>query len=161
MVVLAHWRAQSFKFEQFTDLWDFCEQLETIARDTVAHDDFERERFPEIADECSKVKTEVDNIVGRSKVNGGRQGFAGIDFQHAYGLSVYFPWQMQSPEDHDLDIYGELNFACEGESPAVYATDPPTGWADFLKGVPTQYQTRGQETEPKARGGDKGGDHHS
>ena len=27
LVILAHWRAQSYKFEQYTDLWDFCEEL--------------------------------------------------------------------------------------------------------------------------------------
>src|SRR6185295_9760791 len=36
-VVLAHWRSQSFKFEQYTDLWDFCHLLRrSLARHAFA-----------------------------------------------------------------------------------------------------------------------------
>ena len=38
MIIVAHWRAQSFKFEQFTDLWDFCDQLQKTAHEGAGDD---------------------------------------------------------------------------------------------------------------------------
>ena len=137
MVVLAHWRAQSFKFEQFTDLWDFCDQLEFIVQKTVTPEGLDQ-AFKDIGTACSEVKAAVDIIVGRPIGGvGGRQDFAGIEFQHAHGLSVYFPWQMQSPKDRDFKTYGQLGFARDEKS--------GLGWAEFLEAYLNSTRTRGQE----------------
>ena len=119
-VVMAHWRAQSFKFEQFTDLWDFCDQLMKVADQEV--DNGEGEYFSEIVGCCRSVKDAVNAVVGRrTEYEFERQDFLGVEFQHAHGVSVYFPWQLQLAADRDyLKTYTNLRFA-EG-----------TGWANFL-----------------------------
>jgi hypothetical protein len=113
MIVLAHWRAQSYKFEQYTDLWDFCDQLLKSPDDP---------RLSEIKKACVSVKEAIDELVGRPKNGtGGRQNYEGIEFQHSYGLSVYFPWSCAAFSDADKNIYRELAFARD------------TGWGDFLE----------------------------
>jgi hypothetical protein len=90
-VVLAHWRAQAFKLEQYTDLWDFCNELRR------EFDDKGEESHP-IAEACSGVLVAINRVVGAptetpDRPGGrGRQRSLGLDFQYARGLSVYFPW---------------------------------------------------------------------
>jgi Clostripain family len=108
--VLAHWRAQSFKWEQYVDLWDFCGQL--------------KRQVDGLGAACENVMTRIIDATG------GRDSTAaviahetvGIDFQHAHGLSIFFPWSIPKFEDPDwLQFYGELKFAKE------------SGWLEFLK----------------------------
>jgi hypothetical protein len=108
--VLAHWRAQSFKWEQYVDLWDFCGQL--------------KRQVDRLGVACDNVMTRVIDATG------GRDSTAaviahetvGIEFQHAHGLSIFFPWSIPKFEDPDwLQLYGELKFAKE------------SGWVEFLK----------------------------
>jgi hypothetical protein len=73
-VVLAHWRAQSYKWELYTDLWDFFNELGKQLGDR--HDIYKY---------CNDVTTAVDNAGLCSR-------FSGSQFQHSHGLSVYFPW---------------------------------------------------------------------
>jgi hypothetical protein len=117
-VILAHWRTQSYKFEEYVDLWDFCDLLEGACEDEA------------VQKACRGVK---DAIAGRgvdSSANGGgyegesaiRQYvldacFSGPGSQHSHGLSVYFPWV----EDRlALNKYRKLSFPEE------------TGWGSFL-----------------------------
>jgi len=76
-VLLAHWYAQTYKYEQFVDLKDLCGQLE--------------ERLPEVRNECGKVAAAVEKCVVKS-------GCSGFAFQHSHGLSIYFPWAYVSSD---------------------------------------------------------------
>ncbi len=51
MIILAHWRAQSYKFEQYTDLWDFCEQFLNSSTD---------DRLEGIKEACRSVQHAID-----------------------------------------------------------------------------------------------------
>jgi hypothetical protein len=105
-VILAHWRAQSFKREQNTDLWDFCDLLEKEVSNS----------FGPIADACRRVKAAVAEVVGD------RQRTIGIDVQYARGLALYFPWSLPIfGETRALHPYNQLEFpqAC--------------GWGRFIK----------------------------
>jgi hypothetical protein len=79
-MVMAHWRAQSYRFERHTDLYDFCDLLSEGCED---------ER---IIKACEKVK---EVIKGR---NGARDGYVikschtGTAYQYSNGVAVYFPW---------------------------------------------------------------------
>ena len=89
LVILAHWRAQSYKFEQYTDLWDFCEELRKLKA-------LLPQRLEGISSAAKQVQDAIDAVVGReTSVEGrqgkGRQDYEGIEFQHSHGLSVYFP----------------------------------------------------------------------
>jgi hypothetical protein len=77
-VILAHWRAQSFKFEEYTDLGDFSHLLAESTREING----------DVATDASAVEMAINAVVG------GRHGAAGVEFQHGTGLSVYFPWSL-------------------------------------------------------------------
>jgi Clostripain family len=113
-VTLAHWRAQSYKFEQYTDLWDFCLQLRELGKGSPIP------LMREITQAAERVQNAISESVGRKNGNAGRQDYEGIDFQHSHGLSVYFPWSSAGFSDTDQDAYRRLAFA--GDS----------GWGNFL-----------------------------
>jgi hypothetical protein len=104
-ILLAHWEAQSYKNEQYTDLWDFCDVL---ARRCDGFD-------PELAAQAVRVREATSAAVTKS-------GYCGAAFQHSRGLSVFFPWaEMKDARGtSDLKAYNKLNFATSA------------GWHDFL-----------------------------
>ncbi len=88
-VVLAHWKAQGYRFEQHVDLWDFCSCL----KDGL----LEAEENAALRDACGAVMKAVAAVVVKS-------GFVGAAFQHSHGLSVYFPWAIsQLPTIREYD----------------------------------------------------------
>jgi hypothetical protein len=124
-LVLAHWRAQSFKWEQYADLGDFCEQL--VSQLGPKHKG--------IADACHDVQESIRHaVLIRQHV--------GIDFQYAQGLSVYFPWSIPLFEEPDwLDVYGQLSFP------------NASGWLEFLRTYVVATMRKPAEL-PAARGVD-------
>jgi hypothetical protein len=130
-VILAHWRAQSFKFEQFTDLYDFCDQLLRVRAARLLDEagakslrdvslDGVRERLATagkgepLIDASLQVMFAIDTAVFAP-------GRVGIEFQHAHGLSIYFPW---SNADFIDDEYRKAY--------AALAFVEPSGWLTFL-----------------------------
>lgn len=97
-VVLAHWEAQSYNGELFVDLWDFCDLLET------------RYTGGGVPKACAKVKTEVDQMTGKSSC------FSGVENQFSNGVSIYFPWAEVMPSYRELD----------------FAMDSGADWNSFL-----------------------------
>jgi hypothetical protein len=80
-LVLSHWKAQSYKSEQYVDLWDFCDLLE--------------EHSGAARSQCQAVKSAIsdrDHGVVEKSV------FHGPGYQHSHGLSIYFPWSSVSPQ---------------------------------------------------------------
>jgi hypothetical protein len=106
-VVMAHWYAQSYKREQYVDLYDFCEQLERFCGSS-------NKRCAEIQTICRRIRHVIEHRANPVVV---RSSYTGADFQHSHGLSVYFPW---AARDY-VPAYRNLKFAWE------------TGWADFLE----------------------------
>ena len=89
-VVLSHWRSQSYKSEEYTDLWDFCDLL----YDTCAD--------PSVRTACGAVLRALSDsptgLVAKSI-------YSGPEVQHSHGLSIYFPWSEIAPS------YGAFDFA--------------------------------------------------
>jgi hypothetical protein len=117
-VILAHWRAQGFKLEQYTDLWDFCNELaEGVRGDPYG-----------IEHACLGVLRAINRVLGiapsadpRDPGGRGRQRSLGVDFQYARGLSVYFPWCAPTGAGVDyFEQYRRLGFP------------QASGWGDFL-----------------------------
>ncbi|MGH9849903.1 MAG: clostripain-related cysteine peptidase [Blastocatellia bacterium] len=112
-ILLAHWRAQSYKNEQYVDLWDFCDLLEEGCDNQG------------VKAACKQVKEAVKSVVIMSR-------YHGAAFQHSHGLSIFFPWrgverrvrnaEQKSPEEKpdDLTAYKSLEF------------HKKTKWGDFL-----------------------------
>jgi hypothetical protein len=106
---LAHWEAQTYKFDQFADLRDVCLRI----KDRFANlpsESGEQQEINDVIDACDAVIEELAKCVVLS-------GCSGFAYQYSYGLSIYFPWAKVS------DAYQNLDFA----KPVV------TGWYAFLK----------------------------
>lgn len=165
LVILSHWKAQSFKFEQYTDLWDFCDRLREAAEDSFKrfHDhnnalrdasltlSIEHQKLldksvdlvskcahkldalTKISARAQEVCQAIEDVTRRDEKDRDQstQGSAGVEFQHAHGVSVYFPWQLPATpkelSDHagtqfaDLNQYKKLRFA------------ENSGWGAFLE----------------------------
>jgi hypothetical protein len=126
-IVLAHWQAQSYKYDQYTDLYDFCSVLSGRMRragphsadegtpKTIRYREHEKtinlnRACTEIADACSAV---MDKMKNSKKL---WCCWHGPDFQHSHGISVYFPWNHVEVE------YRNMKFAKAAA----------TGWFNFL-----------------------------
>jgi cysteine peptidase C11 family protein len=82
-VILAHWRAQSYKFEEYVDLWDFCDLL---AASRVG---------AELRAACKAVRDAIHvEAHGQHPASGYvvKSCFSGPIYQHSHGLSIYLPW---------------------------------------------------------------------
>jgi hypothetical protein len=118
-LLLSHWEAQSYKNEQYTDLYDFCSLLKARTQRT------------DIQSACQNVMNAIRGA-GAEKDAGqadddkfrNARGFvlkscySGWVVQYSYGVSIYFPWS-ESPAN--LDSYAELYFAHDTE------------WTEFLR----------------------------
>lgn len=166
-ILLAHWRAQSYKNEQYVDLWDFCDLLQKVydeleikntrgsvnevkdAADSMNKD--AADSMNEVKDACASVKKTIfdlenlgDRVVLMSR-------YHGAAFQHSHGLSIFFPWRgverrvkSVEPKDSeekpdDLTAYKTLKFHIETRKSSG------TGWGDFLEAYV-------EETRRKMRG---------
>ena len=115
-ILLAHWDAQSYKFEQYTDLYDFCELLAKQA--------------PKFKTNCKEVMKAIKNMTLL-------YGHAGAAFQRSHGLSVFFPWaSIEDPDGtRDLDYYADLQFAKADHKFSTQPKQPSVtnGWREFLE----------------------------
>jgi len=101
-IVLAHWKAQTYKWEQYTDLWDFCDILYKNLAGIENADD--------IKSSCDELKRIIDGTIpnDESKIDENRlvvfSGWAGPAYQHSHGVSVFFPWARIRDWDGTFDI---------------------------------------------------------
>jgi hypothetical protein len=89
-VVLAHWEAQSYNYEQHTDVWDFCDRLISYLP----------EKSQILRSRCGAVQRHIEQFVVNSLTSGPAN-------QYSHGISVYFPWSEMSGE------YEKLRFSVE------------------------------------------------
>jgi len=105
-VVLAHWDAQGFKFDQYCDLYDFCDRLQThLAAQAGAP-------AQDIKTACEAVKRAVrDGQPGQpARRFVTRSCYSGPTFQYAFGLSIFLPWFLPTPAE-----YRALDFVVDTE----------------------------------------------
>jgi hypothetical protein len=100
-LVLAHWEAQGYKFEQHVDLWDFCDRLADRC-DQIGNAGTRRR----VRRACTDVKKAIDNLVLHS-------AYCGPAFQHSHGISIFFPWANITDASGfaEMDHYKSLEFA--------------------------------------------------
>ncbi len=109
LIVLAHWKAQSYWQESYTDLYDFCLCLKRYCEKTQNREG--NELLTPIKDACEKMMTvlerEDDQHRGRFIV---RAEFAGPRYQYSHGLSVYFPWAEPASDIPIMEQYQHYKF---------------------------------------------------
>ena len=120
LLVLAHWQAQSFFEEKYTDLYDFCFCLKRRCEKVRSSDQLAR-CVQEIIVACNKVMNVLkrgsdandDGLIVRCEP-------AGPAHQYAHGFSVYFPWSEPVNNDTWDNQYATFEFN-------------QTGWRSFLE----------------------------
>jgi hypothetical protein len=167
LVLLAHWDAQSFWSENYTDLWDFCDCLARRCVDTAGgfeKDSAAAKELTDLAVLCDNVKKtlvggdpqkETEGLVLRA------ENF-GSEFQFARGLSIYFPWceplddERAVPDSRQDDTQSTKREASsrkvlENYGQYDFTTDfNPNSWLSFL-------ETYFTETKRDPRNGEEGG----
>jgi Clostripain family len=122
IILLAHWDAQSFWQEQYTDLYDFCFRLNRRSAG-----------YAEAPPALKKINVACENIMkvlkrGKQGDDNGlivRSEFIGPLFQYSHGLSVFFPWS--EPVDKKfLGRYAKYKFTTE------FTAGGGDSWLNFL-----------------------------
>ena len=91
-VLLAHWKAQSYKNEEYVDLGDFCDRLtDELSDGTPAQSSQSSGNTREILAACRDLKQAIHSAVVRCC-------FSGPVYQHSRGISLYFPWSDTADE---------------------------------------------------------------
>jgi Clostripain family len=109
LILLAHWKSQSYWQENYTDLVDFCKCLaEASAGDPPGGQRAEREELKKgIAEACKAVKAAVEEVVVHSD-------HFGSQYQYSHGLSIFFPWSRpKDVNDHVMEKYKGYAFSKE------------------------------------------------
>lgn len=141
LILLAHWEAQSYWQESYTDLYDFCLKLKMSCESvrSISSDDL-LGRIIDACNEVVKVLESGDEPIGDTGADGNRvvmlSAFTGPAYQYSHGLSVFFPWSKPSG-DFFPDEYREYEFKKR------------TSWDVFLENYfkETQRKTRKREDE--------------
>lgn len=167
LILLAHWKSQSYWEESYTDLADFCFCLNRLCEEYIC-----LHRPPQdmmgllqniIAtcnDLINQLKRETeghDLITQLTRDDGSREArregdaqveekiivraeFAGPAYQYSRGLSVYFPWSRPSEDSQILEEYERYKFS-------------ETSWLKFLDRYfdTTLRKTRHEEDEEEQR----------
>jgi Clostripain family len=123
LILLAHWDAQSFWHDTYTDLCDFCLCLNKRCADALT--DSAVTVSEETRDKLGRIQIACDGLTKKLVGDGGvilRSGFAGPSYQYSRGFSVFFPWSQPSNDDFWLTDY-----------PTKYRFGQKTKWHDFLQ----------------------------
>jgi Clostripain family len=130
LILLAHWEAQSYWGESYTDLFDFCRCLRNRCN--------ENSELGELSEACQKVMNSLKPIELKeySEKRQREERFKGLvirsdsfgsQYQYSHGLSVYFPWSRPVENVDDEDTNG----AGKGK----------TGEEKKIKGILERYET--------------------
>jgi hypothetical protein len=141
-VLLAHWKCQSYMYDQNIDLGDFCELLDReCALFAAALEGDELELLQYVRGQCWNVWQQLRKAVILS-------GFSGGLYQYSNGVSVFFPWSREGYEVSRKN-YESLLFAKDVKRKKFY-------WAGFLKKYLYEVALRKFEpTTPDAPHGEK------
>lgn len=139
-ILLAHWDAQSYWGESYTDLYDYC--LRLIQRCQDAQDSSKKANATLRAiqrDCCDVIKT----LEPGSEKLIIETGTAGGEFQFSHGLSVFFPWSAPGGKFWPKE-YGSYKFNAKNKG---------TRWIEFLDEYfrSTMRDPRGSESVEKGK----------
>ena len=105
LIVLAHWKSQSYFQEVYTDLVDFCKCLSESCSES---DDVQNAMRLACNSVIKVLKPESDGPIIQAD-------FAGPDYQFSKGLSIYFPWArpVEDASEHVIKNYRNYAFVTE------------------------------------------------
>src|SRR5690349_3495464 len=111
LILLAHWKSQSYYQELYTDLYDFCLCLSSSCSASGTND----------IQKALKLACESVMAVLTPETDGTAVGpivqtdFFGPDCQYSYGLTIYFPWTrpIEDACEHVIKNYQTYAFVTE------------------------------------------------
>lgn len=141
IILYAHWKAQSFFQEMYTDLNDFCscilercQRIREVSREKLTP------RLEAVESACKEVTIVLEKAKGEnSEQMIVKAEVAGPAYQYSCGLSVFFPWSQPSEDSQILQQYAgykiHTDFHPELNSMFGLETNqtPSNSWLDFLK----------------------------
>jgi hypothetical protein len=135
-ILLAHWDAQSYWQESYTDLGDLCFRLTERCKDLPDEGGVKAIRAA-----CASVTQDLNRAVIKSE-------FAGPAYQYSHGLSVFYPWSM--PENVKFWPTDYRNYKINKEA----AEAKEDSWESFLTNYFdfTRRGPRGSELVLKGKG---------
>ncbi len=154
LILLAHWKSQSYWQETYTDLYDFCWCLHNYC---VDHGDKAEGELLDlvraIRNVCLDITAVLDERDEQSAIVA--SVFAGPAYQYSHGLSVYFPWSEPLSDTPFMEEYKEYKV----NQPAKESTETTEAdgetlleqkeffWHDFLTAYfkETMRKTRKEE----------------
>ncbi|MBV8858738.1 MAG: hypothetical protein JOZ02_17540 [Acidobacteria bacterium] len=102
-LILAHWESQGYKFDQFADLFDFCDRLE--------------QRCQGADDLSGDIRTACQGVKNVLSGGGPAERFvmkcctSGRTFQYSNGLSIFLPWALPASLEYaDLKLAQETSW---------------------------------------------------
>ena len=109
LIILAHWKSQSFYQEMYTDIFDFCFCLKKKLEQYQPPG----EAAPKLLEACDDLMTALSKEWTRGGNGHGEKfivcsEFAGPEYQYAHGLSVYFPWSRPPADRRILEEYRRI-----------------------------------------------------
>jgi len=151
LILLAHWDAQSYWSEMYTDLFDFCLCLQRRCAKALppkkkpegAESEMnalpENKALAELEAACGEmIKVLTPKTNGMQKQLIARTSFVGAAYQYAHGLSVYFPWSQPSKSTFWPRQYGKYELIAdrkrkgETKEEAEKRRKENPSWRDFL-----------------------------
>lgn len=107
LIVLAHWEAQSYYEENYTDIFDFCFCLQRRCLDMAPLlSEGAANKLLLLGAACEKVMRKFD--IGKESLIV-RTEFAGPSYQYSHGLSIFFPWSTPVASDMWTNQYNQYN----------------------------------------------------
>lgn len=144
-ILLAHWDAQSYWGESYTDLYDFCSRLNQRCENAKGTSNTSDSKLRAIQDACCQVIKVLEPGDDKLVIS---SGSAGSGYQYSHGFSVFFPWSAPANPKFWPKDYEDYKFNHKSGG---------TGWGKFLNQyfIETMRDTRGSESSLKGRAAQK------
>ena len=128
VILKVHWLCQSYMYDQNVDLGDFCrllsEECELVLNEVDGED---MAPLATVSELCRNVLAALQQAVVLS-------GFSGGGYQYSSGISVFFPWSLQTYNASKKN-YEALWFAKDAGNKRI-------AWSGFLKKYLTEVAIR-------------------
>jgi hypothetical protein len=141
VILLSHWKSQSYWQETYTDLYDFCLCLSKRCESASNPEGGMPETLQAIYTACGNVMQQLaQGVEGDDDKLIVRAEFAGPAYQYSHGFSIFFPWSEPSEDSNIMTQYQGYKF--------TGALQP--SWHSFLKEYfkETMRESRKSETPP-------------
>jgi hypothetical protein len=119
MLVLTHWKCQTFMHEQSVDLRDFCECLMEACNQTIRETESFAVSAKNISDEANflilnlrVIYNQADAVIGKLNASYTKGATIGADYRFSNGVSLFLPWSFLA-YTMSVKHYEELKFVSD------------------------------------------------